>query len=350
MFEGNLLLMKRTLALFLFVAPAAISAAAQDAPSVENRYFEFSPPKKRRPVESLYNTIDFLDSRPDSAYIGILERGSKKIVRLVLKTPVQPQLASFLTAYSARESGAVGELLFQLRRYSFAEPRKTRYVYLAGTLYVRNGDQYARLANLDTVISMNAPSFFQQELGDRMAEVFGKFFARSIHMTPADGPTYCLDDLGRIDSLEKRQIPVYNTTNYVDGFYSNYTAFKNQQPDIKGHIQLNDDGSISRPVVDDPAWKAEQHAHIYAIVYRGVPYVVTHYGYFLLEKKDDEFYFTGPLRVNVTDGEVAVSEVALGMLGRGIVTDAGDKNFYRVLIDHQNGEFIHLETLAVDAE
>lgn len=349
MFEGNLLLMKSTLTLFLSLALAAISATAQDAPSIENRYFEFSPPKKRRPVESLYHSIDFLDSRPDSAYIGILELGSKKTVRLVLKTPVAPQLASFLSAYSAGRSG-MGELLFQLRRYSFAEPRKTRYVYLAGTMYVRSGDRYARLANLDTVISMNAPSFFQQELGDRMAEVVGKFFARSIRLRPADGPTYSLDDLGRIDSLEKRQIPVYNTANYVDGFYSNYTAFKNQLPDIKGHIKLNDDGSISKPVVDDRVWKAEQHAHIYAIVYRGVPYVVTHYGYFLLEKKDDEFYFTGPLRVNVTDGEVAVSEVALGLVGRGIVTDAGDKNFYRVLIDHQNGEFIHLETLAVDAE
>ena len=347
MFGANLLLMKPTLTLFLCLAVAAGSApaSAQTILSVENRYFEFSPPKKRQPVESLYNTIDFLDSRGDSSYIGILEKGSKKTVRLVLKTPVQPQLASFLFAYSSHRSGAAGELLFQLRRYSFAEPRKTRYVYLAGTFYVRRSDRYARLSNLDTVISLNAPSFFQQDLGARVAEVFGKFFSRSIRMSPADGPTYDLNDLGRMDSLEKRQIPLYNTDNFVDGFYSNYLAFKTQQPDIKGHIKLDDDGSISQPVVDDPVWKAEQHAHIYAIVYKGVPYVVTHYGYFLLEKKNDEFYFTGPLRINVTDGEVAALP-----LFRAIIADAGDRNFYRVLIDHQTGEFIHLETLTMDEE
>jgi hypothetical protein len=339
--------MKHILALFLCLATAA--AVAQTVLPIENHYFEFSPPKKRRPVESLYHIIGFLDSRRDTSSIGPLERGSKKTVLLVLKTPVQPQLANFLLAYSTHGSGS-RELLFQLRRYSWAEPRKTRYVYLAGTLYVRNGDQYTRLANLDTAISMNAPSFFEQDLGARVNEVFGQFIARNIGVNPAGGPSYGLGDLGRIDSLEKRQIPVYNTANYVDGFYGNYTAFKDQRPDIKGHLKLNDDGSISKLVVDDPVWKMQQHAHIYAFVYKGVPYVVTHYGYFLLEKKDDEFYFTGPLRVNATDGEVAVGEVAFGLVGRGIVTDTGDKNFYRVLIDHENGEFIHLETLTIDAE
>lgn len=46
----------------------------------ENRYFEFLPVKRAKPVKSLYRIIGFLDTRTDTSCIGILRATQKKTV------------------------------------------------------------------------------------------------------------------------------------------------------------------------------------------------------------------------------------------------------------------------------
>ncbi len=63
----------------------------------QNPAFEFTTPK-HKPVKSLYKSITFLDSRRDTSCIGILDSSRKKIIRLTLRTPVQPQLDNIMSA------------------------------------------------------------------------------------------------------------------------------------------------------------------------------------------------------------------------------------------------------------
>ncbi|HEV2482757.1 MAG TPA: hypothetical protein VGS79_23990 [Puia sp.] len=328
--------------LFALILPT-LSVFAQKE---ESKYVEFSyiQNKKNRPVTSLYNKIDFLDSRQDSTAIGIIDTGSRRIVRAVLKSPVQPQLADLLQGHSASNSGD-GELLFQLRRFSFAEASGTRYCYLTVTLYGRRGDEYGVVAGLDTSFSLSEPSVLYKDLVDAGNVVMNQFFGRSIGIAPNGAVSYALADLAHIDSFEKRQIPLYNTTTYTEGLYSTYAAFKAQAPDVSGSVVTKADGSIDKLKFNDRKWKEEKYAHIYAVVYKGMPYVVTHSGYYPLQKQGDDLYFTGKLRIHATEGEKALGQIAFGMVGQAMVAGAGDNNVYRVLIDHQNGEFIHLRVL-----
>src|ERR1700722_8673132 len=76
-------------------------------------YFGFDAPRNK-PVKSLYNTIDFLDSRQDTSMIGILgHTDSGGVARLVLATPVLPQLTNMLNALTKPPAGD-GRLLLQL--------------------------------------------------------------------------------------------------------------------------------------------------------------------------------------------------------------------------------------------
>jgi hypothetical protein len=107
-------------------------------------------------------------------------------------------------------------------------------------------------------------------------------------------------------------------------------------------VKEKSDGKLTIHILD-PKWEDPRGiTHIFAFVYKGVPYVVTHYGNYPLKKQNDDFYFTGKLRVTAaTDGKAGV-DVSSGLMG---VIPTGDKADYRVLLNHTNGEFIHLQVI-----
>lgn len=294
-------------------------------------------------MKCFYSHIDFLDSRTDTSSIGILEHTDSKIVKLILQTPVEPQFAGLLAAYG-RSPEADGELLFQLRRFSFAEPLGMRYCYLAATLYAKQGDQYLELANLDTTLL--ASFSVRKNLQAETRNILYDFFASHIGSWAA-GASFSMDELKQRDSLDKLQIPLYTTTTYVEGLYSSYAAFRDQHPDLHGEVKVNDSGKIVKIKVTDLDWKYMQRDHIYALVYKGVPYAVTYFGFWPLEKIGGDFFFTGKLKLDASDEERWGAYVMFGLGGIAGRNVLGDKYICRSMLDHQNGEFIHLKLLAV---
>ena len=327
--------MKRALTFFLLLLPCT-SLFSQDLSSV----FQLTVPP-RKPVKSLYRVIAFFDSRQDTTIGTWLSGPDNKPVRLVLKTPVQPQLVNILNAYTDAGSGN-GAILFQLKRFSFAEPARTRYCYLSAAIYALKDEGYAKLASLDTTLVITYAAELPSVLAQEANQVIDDFIANAILLPATAAVVYKYDDLVHIDSVEKRKIPVYNTDTYAEGLYGTYNAFMNQRPDVKGEVKEKSDGKLSIRILD-PKWEDPKGLkHIFAVVYKGVPYVVTHYGDYPLQKQNGDFYFTGKLRVTpATDGKAGV-DVSSGLMG---ILPSADKADYRVLLDHTTGEFIHLQVL-----
>jgi len=300
--------------------------------------FEWTAPKST-PQKSGYKLIAFLDSRQDTSCVGnySLEPAAKP-TKLILKTPIQPQLEAILNAYTDASAG-FGAVLFQLKRFSFAETQRTAYVYLSANLYALKDNGYVLLLKLDTTLVIDGPVNFQPALVYASNAVVDNFIGRGIALAPADTMVYSYDDVQHIDIVEKRKLKAYHTSTYAEGFYSNYTAFKNQAPDLQGVVKLRGDSSMGVTLHSTEWTEPRGKKHIFAVVYRGVPYIVTHFGYYPLEKQGDDFYFTG--RLNVA-GNAQSSPFGLFT---GNAADA-DKYNYRVLIDYTNGEFIHLKAPA----
>src|ERR1700738_911112 len=96
--------MNRLALLLLINCIPFMSLLAQDRADT-TLYLGFTTPRIK-PVKSLYNTIDFLDSRQDTSMIGILgitDNGG--VARLVLATPVLPQLSNALNALTEPPAG-----------------------------------------------------------------------------------------------------------------------------------------------------------------------------------------------------------------------------------------------------
>jgi len=332
--------MTRALLTLYILWVSAAGLCAQDL----TRFFEIVPPKHKNKIGgSLYNSIEFLDSRSDSALIGLANVGllKNREAKLVCKTPVQPQLQRLLDSL-IDPTAKTGELLFQLRDFTFAETMGARYCYLIANLYAIEKDGYRPLLSLDTVMVITVSDVVGTiNLGGNF--LLADFIRKALTLEATDSVIYSAGDLTNIDSIERRQIPLYNTTTYVDGLYLTYSSFSKQLPDRQAMIEAKKDGSISSVrVLDEQAKKVKlKSKNVYAVVYKGKPFIATEYGFYPLEIVGDNFFFTGDVRIAATNAEVSGGQFAMGLIGAWAASKGSEETF-DMIIDHQNGNFIHL--------
>ncbi|MEO6219895.1 MAG: hypothetical protein ABIO81_05670 [Ginsengibacter sp.] len=82
---------------------------------------------------------------------------------------------------------------------------------------------------------------------------------------------------------------------------------------------------------------------VYAIVYNGQPFIATEYGYYLLQKINEDFFFTGKAKVSAKTGDVIAASLFFGILGGLIASDS--ESIFEMKIDHSNGGFIRMKEI-----
>jgi len=310
--------------------------------------FEMVLPTGKVP-HSLYRTIRVLDSRLDTTNMGVVQVGMLNAkARVVPKTPFPAQLQSVLDQLVDSAAGN-GELLLQLRKFSFAEVTKSMsekgFCYLRLILYAKTGDGYHRLDAIDTMLITGGMDVTKPS-ARKAGQTVTAFIANSL-AEPPTANQQILDDylLTRVDSIEKRQIKIYNTSTYTEGLYKTFTSFINQTPDDSIVSVDYDSGRIN--TVRIPGKKAKgdkvKLANVYAIVYQGIPYIATEFFYYPLKKKEDDFYFTGLSRMNPSTGDMVTAQLMLGIIGGLLVQ--GDAYKFEMRIDHLNGHFVRIKQI-----
>jgi len=341
--------MKKNYAVTLCLCILGLYAVAQDIPL---RYFEIKPVphKKHRPAytkvsNSLYNSIEFVDSREDTNYIGTVNIGlMKRDGRLKLRMPFQPQLQTLVDSL-IDSTAANGKLLFQLRNFYFAEESETRYCYLQAGLYVIQQDGYRRLSILDTVLVLTYGGAILDMLEAAGNQALSDLLAQQLPHPPKDTSIYHMQDIMSYDSIEKSRIPLFAATQYTDGIYYSYKSFSSQQPDIRGAITTDKHGAITRVEIDTAGRRVKvKSKNLYAVVLKGKPYIATEYGYYPLEKAHNNLYFTGDVRTAASEGDKFGAQLAFGLVGRALAS-AGNQTTYEMIIDPVNGTLMHLRKI-----
>jgi hypothetical protein len=134
---------------------------------------------------------------------------------------------------------------------------------------------------------------------------------------------------------------VYNSTVYKDGLYTNYQSFRLQTPDqqLTGTIKNGLPSGIKSVDANGKTEKVKSK-DIYAVVLNGQTFIATDYGYYPLEKREDDFYFTGKAKVTANTGNVIAASLFFGIIGGLIASDA--EATFDMKIDHLNGGFVRL--------
>jgi hypothetical protein len=339
--------MKKLILPLLAIWVSGINTSAQDIASAGlTRVFEIVPPAFKV-HNSLYRTIEFIDSREDSALIGVVDVGllKNRAANLILKTPILPQLQRMVDSMTDL-NGQDGALLFQLRDFNFVEETGTRYCYLKAALYAKTDTRYRKLSDLDTVMIIPVADVTKalQLIANR---ILADFMAKGLILQPTDSSSWSISDIQNMDSIEKHRLPVYNTANYSDGVYLSYTAFKNQLPDRQAMIETKKDGHIASVSILDPqARKIKlKPREVYAVIFKSIPYIATAYGFYPLQKAGDNFFFTADVPIVPSYRDVSAETFATRRISVTFVDARPIPETFDMTIDDYNGAFIHLRRI-----
>lgn len=325
---------------------AANNLSAQPAVSV-TRDFQISSPTQKI-AGSLYSSIDLIDSRVDKTNIGIVQVGGlNRKAKVVFEIPFATQLQTLVDSLTD-SSAANGELLFHLRQLTFAEitgaMNEKGYCYLRAALYARKDEGFKRLLAIDTVVLVKSLDV-TKALFRKGSQVITELIAKCLQQKSTDSVTYRYNDVVKMDSLEKRKFAVYNVEKYAEGFYFNYQSFRDQIPDKQITVRKKKDGSISTVSVleENGEWLKIKPKDAYAFVHEGSPYVATDYGFYPLNKSNDDFYFIGKTNASANTIDVVGATLLFGIVG-GLLASETNATFV-MKVDHINGGFIHLREI-----
>lgn len=294
---------------------------------------------------SLYKAIEFIDSRHDTTNMGIIQLGAfNKKAKVVPVTPFLSQLERVMHSMTDADAKD-GQLLFQLRQFSFAEitgaMSEKGYCYLRAILFAKAAGKYQKISSIDTVVLIKSMDV-TKALFRNGSKTITNFISANLTKSAVDSGYYTKDEITRLDSIEKREITLYNTATYTDGLYENFESFMNQKPDRQVTIEMDDDKIAFVKTIDEKGkLRKIDVKDIYAVVQNGKPFIATDYGYYPLHKKDDDFFFTGKAKVNAKGGDVLAASIFFGIIGGLIASDT--KAMLEMKIDHINGGFIRLE-------
>jgi hypothetical protein len=327
--------------LLLFIFSEKKLAAQKDS-----RSFEISLPETKVPG-SIYNKIFFIDSRLDTTQMGIVQVGAfNKKVKVISEKPLAIQIADifdFLIDSTAKN----GELLLQLRQLSFAEitgaVSEKGYCYFRAGLYTVKNDRYKKLNFIDTVILIKSMDV-TKSLFRNGSKIITSFISDNLLQQPANDEAFSLHDLIAIDSIEKSSIRIFYDSSWQDGLYTDWLSFKNQQPSKKITAEIKD-GKLTSVKAENLEGKMAKvkSKEVYAVVYNGQPFIATDYGYYLLEKRNNDLFFTGKAKVTANAGDVIAASLFFGIIGGLIASDT--ESVFEMKIDHLNGGFIRLKEI-----
>jgi hypothetical protein len=301
---------------------------------------------------SLYNKLVLVDARPDTTGMGIVQTGMENnLAKVIAKKPLAVQLNDImggLTDTSAKS----GQLLIQLRQLNFAEITGTLkdhgFFNLQAQLFAKENGGYKKIDAIDTLVAITALDVTHALL-KKGSEVLTNFIAVNLKKQQL-GDLVSYHDIARVDSIEKSKIKLYTTDTYTDGLYYTYKSFAAQSPDAqftldgkkvkKNSVKMPDQKGVLQTVKIDS---------VYALVYKGKPYIATGFDYYPLTKEGNDLLFVGKISGKANTSDVVAGAILFGVAGGLVAAASNSAPTFEVKIYHVNGRFVKLRHYITDS-
>jgi len=297
--------------------------------------------------ESQYHQIKVIDLRNDTTNLGQVKKGFFDRKAMVIPKPSLTDQLNLCFYNQAGTEGSTGQLVLLLQRVEFnaitVGTRDYGFFIFRASLFSQKNEQYQQIVSIDTVAKVSSA----MGVTDTLFKVGSKLIRQLItdHISAASGGVlYSYHDILHIDSVRKLAMKLYHTETYADGLYLTYKSFMNQTPDKQITVELND---VNYGVVRAADANGKTHRvnvqKVYALVYRGQPYISSRGMYYPLTKKAGDLYFTGEVQVSEGFGSIVLAS-SFGALGAAIGAANSEATFY-VKIDPIDGQFIKIREI-----
>ncbi len=304
---------------------------------------------------SLYNKIEFIDSRSFTNYLGFVQTSLFNFMTPVVDVPSMEKQLTTVFQQITNNTAQKGTLLFQLRRLYFSEITKntseTGYCHIRYNLYERKDDRYYFINTLDTLVAVKAIDVTGKLL-NKASNTIVSHIANSLTQKSDNNQSYSMVDVLNINYFEKGKLQLYGINQLKDGLYSNFQEFANQTPkECKIEPYFEDSLLTSFKASDIKTNKPikVKKDNVYAIVIKGQAYVSNYKCYVPIYKKNGEYQFVnkGTIRNSTFFHTVGIQHPDKKFnIGKYLTTPMNiDKSRINedaiiMTIDHLSGEYI----------
>lgn len=356
----------KSLYLFHLLSIPVISYSQVDSMRIDSFVIE----KPKKVSESLYSSIQYLDNRgEDTLNLGYIieEKNLSSVIQYYVKPgyALSQQFSNLIDSISLSIPGN-GKLILQLGRLKFSEERtkqyEQRFFLFRANLYSVTKNGIFKLDAIDTIAvfknkkSKNLLAKYHKFASD----IINAFIVRNLSKATPDSPEYFTTyEVERIDSIDKSHMDLYSLDTLVDGVYLSYESLKNQLPKYTDFEARIKDSTLMW--VKKRSYRADDDMDytidgIYAVVKDSKVFIFIDHEFYLLEKRNGDFYFTRKIDfgTNTTPGDIIratstpmrITGGSAYGLGFGILTLFGDlfnkttRTTYEFKLDHLDGSFI----------
>lgn len=298
---------------------------------------------------SLYRNIQFLDSREDTTSFGIVRVGTLNKEAIVKPaSDLSGQLGTLLLALNPENAGS-NDLLFQLRRLKFVEKAEGKlefgFCFFRANIYTPVNGGYKAIAAIDTFITVESGDVTNL-LFEQTEKAIVRFVSNTLTKDTLNCRHYTMDEIVKIDEVEKKNIKLYNVSEFTDGIYTSFESFKEQVPDFTLFSITFEDGEIKDLKAKNRRGKIIKVGsdEVYAIVNRGQPYISAEFGYYPLVKNNNDFYFIGDDKQHFIKGQIVKSSSIFNPT-EYIYSPIPLTAQYEIKIDHRNGKFMRVKEI-----
>jgi hypothetical protein len=292
---------------------------------------------------SLYHSIVFIDTRVDSTHMGYVKTGAFDTkTNVVMREPFSEQVNRVLHGYTD-QTARDGILYLCVRNFFFTELThtvvNTGSFHFRASLYTPVQSGYCKINEIDSFVFVKAMDATNGLLNGANNVVLG-FIKDNLRAKPRDTICYTLAEIRNPDSTEKSKLKLYNTSSFTEGLYSSYKSFSAQIPDNQLTVEEKKNKIKEVRITDNSGNLVEiKPALVYALIYKGIPYISTSFGYYPLTKRNNNFYFTGRAKDETDMGMAMMFGVAGALL-----SELGTST-YEMKLDHHTGRFIQLREI-----
>jgi hypothetical protein len=316
----------------------------KNATAQKTEYFEFSY-QEENIVYSVFDSVEFVDSRINQDYIGITEKGANnKLVPIWLHARLSDEINALIDAATKNVLRERHTILINFRNFFINEPAGLFEFHVE--CYAKWDNEYWLVYRVDSAYRVkdgNIKDKLRKKINNEVAD----FITDAVHLNLSkkmNGRPLSIEYISDIDNNEKKELPVFTVRKPEKGVYYSFDEFKNNRPRlivfnvIKGRNELK---SVLRlPIGNKLAQKIPRDS-VYAVCDGEDTWIAAPNEYAMLNKRGADFFFRATSYENNKIEEVSLATYFFG-IGGGIIAAIPRKAMFEFRLNHINGKFILL--------
>jgi len=334
--------------LCLIIVTCLISTGLAKA---QQHYLELDPACAG--TKSPFTKVQVIDNLSEKQLIGYVQKGVLNRVEKIYYAGTLPvTLGKFFTWGSksgTKEKNLVvvlNELFLSENTHEFSETGRFR---LSLRLFNQNDNgKFREILDVDSVFTVKGLDVTKRLLRS-VNEQFCAIAQQAASVKPNEldnKEEHLLEDLYKLDSLDKLQIPLYTSNALARGIYKDYNHLKMNTPNDDSEIII--DAKKPDKVKIYKVYKANNRKiqlkseGIYAVCDGKRLYKATSRNFYEIQKLGSDFYYDRPAILSESNTGGIVGAAAFGLMG-GIVGSAlseTQSKTYRFKINHRRGNAI----------